>query len=679
MMENGMMKRNNVFTHLRIRMPVFILVSVFLFTLANSLISFAAEKDNDTYRLDDIRVSATKTETALKDVSTNIAIITRDQIDRYEARDISDLLRQIPGFYIAPQAYGVRADVLVSSRGNEPGSRATMIMVNGIEFNNPSSYFNLYKIPINDIERIEVIKSPTSALYGNVATGGVINVITRQASEPLEVKSGIAFGSYETTRGYAVLNGSTEKWKYYVEASFSDTDGYQDNSWERYKNFYGKVDYALDKTSSLELHADYAPSQHGYPGGLTLDQFNEDNTQTIQPEGDSDNHLGVGAIVYKKAFSSSDLLAKLQYGTQFDCYFIDIGAWFETDDRIIIPEINYTIRHDLAGMSNSILMGVEYRNYEGESKQYQETNGVRGDLTQDRESQEDIWGFFIQDDLKVTDRLTVSLGARFDRYSMEMEDATDPTTNYDISDSALSPRVGATYFLSEGATLFANYSAGFKKPTTTSFTVNRNLEPEKIDSYEAGLRGQPTSWFNYNMAFFLIDTTDKVIKTQSTVPIIYENAGKTRSYGLEFSANVTLDNGLYASANCTFQKSEYLDFTLTSGESYNDKDLPRIPDYLYGIAVGYKNDLLGDISIYLNGTGPKFLDNDNLREWESYCVVNAKYSKRFTQWDPNVQFFIAGENLTDEKYVEVGWAGQNWEELYVTPGISIIGGINIFY
>ena len=118
------------------------------------------------------------------------------------------------------------------------------------------------------------------------------------------------------------------------------------------------------------------------------------------------------------------------------------------------------------------------------------------------------------------------------------------------------------YSFSEQTTIFANYSAGFKKPTSTNFTQNRDLKPETIDSYELGLRGRPVSWFHYNTALFLIDTKDKVIRTTATVPFLYDNAGKTRSYGVEFGAGIDLDNGLYASVNYTYQKSEYKEYTV---------------------------------------------------------------------------------------------------------------------
>jgi iron complex outermembrane recepter protein len=655
----------------------FLLAGIIFFTCSQP--ALAAAENKGLHKLDDVVVSATKMETELKDISTNITVIPKKDIERYEARDISDLLRQIPGFYIAPSAYGVRADAQVSSRGNEPSSRGMIIMVNGIEFNNAGGYFNLLKIPIKDIERIEVIKSPTSALYGNQATGGVVNVITRTAKKPLEVMVGGAYGSFETKKAYAVLNGKQDNWEYYFETHYLDTDGYQDNGWEEYKNYYGKLKYRLDETSSVELHANFTPIDNGYPGPLSLEQFEANNRQTNQPQGIDNSNTALGALVYKKHFGSSELLAKMKYDTQFDCWFIDAGAWFEAEDHIVIPEINYTIYHNIAGMQNSILLGAEYRDYKGETKLYAETDGIRGALTQDRDSSDAMWGLFIQDELKITDNLTVSLGARYDSYEMDMQDKVTPSSNYDISDSALSPSVGITYIFSDAATVFTNYSSGFRKPSSTAFTQNRNLKPETLDSYEVGLRGRPVSWFNYNMALFLIDTKDKVIRITGSVPFIYENAGETRSYGAELGAGVDFKNGVYGSLNYTCQNSEFREYTLKSGKSYNDKELPRIPKQLFGFAVGYRNDLVGNLGTTFNAVGSKYFDNDNNREWDSYYVWNARYSKRFKTWNPNVEFFISGENLSDEKYVEVGWAGNGWEELYVTPGRSFIGGVDFYF
>ena len=105
-------------------------------------------------------------------------------------------------------------------------------------------------------------------------------------------------------------------------------------------------------------------------------------------------------------------------------------------------KINYTIFHDIAGMANSILLGAEYRSYDGESRLFEEIDGVKGDILQDREVGETLLGVFIQDELKPIDPLSVTFGIRYDQYDMDMTDAVTPSAGYDISDSAWSPRVG---------------------------------------------------------------------------------------------------------------------------------------------------------------------------------------------------------------------------------------------
>ncbi|MCX8041668.1 MAG: TonB-dependent receptor plug domain-containing protein, partial [Thermodesulfobacteriaceae bacterium] len=209
---------------------------IILKMVINSILINSISAEEIKTELEEVVVSATKTEREVREVPTNITILTEEEIKKYDAKDISELLRQIPGFNIL--AFGsIHADNQVSSRGNRPVAVNVQVLVNGVEYNNPTGYFNVLAIPIGDIERIEIIKSPVSSLYGNFATDGVINIVTKKPKKPIECIVNLSYGIFDTQRHAVVVKGLLNKVEFYGEGRFYKTQGWQDNSWEENKLF----------------------------------------------------------------------------------------------------------------------------------------------------------------------------------------------------------------------------------------------------------------------------------------------------------------------------------------------------------------------------------------------------------------------------------------------------------
>ncbi len=623
--------------------------------------------------LEEVVVSATKTERELREISTNVTVLTEKDIEKYDARDVSELLRQIPGFNISAFG-GVHADVYVSSRGNVPLTRGAQILVNGIEYNNPSGYFNVLAIPIGDIERIEVIKSPVTSLYGNFATGGVVNIVTKRPIKSIEPLISFSYGSFDTQRYSAVIKGLTNKLEYYVEGRFFKTQGWQDNSWEENKLFNTILKYNLDGIH-MGFHFNYAPIRNGYPGTLTEKQFKENPKHTNQPWGKADSYTLILAPYFEKKFKNSKLLFKLKYGFQ-EGWVID-PDYFDFRNYNILPEVNYSIFHKVRNISGVLLLGAEYRHLNNEKiKAYTIKNGKKDRLYQDREWEDHTIGLFIQEELEFSKNLIFNMGLRYDQVKTDFQDRVNPFLNFKKRHTALSPKVGLTYNFKDNLNLFINYSRGFRNPTTaiTAFMRNPNLKPEKINSYEIGLRWKPTSWLYFNTALFLIDTNDKIIRVGG--PRVAENAGKTRSKGIELGLNIDFPRGFYASLNYTYQESEFEKYKTLAGLSYKNNEIPLVPNHLLGVGLGYKANWFGNLIITANYSGKRYTDVANTGVLGDYLVIDAKYTRKLKK---NLEVFVSGKNLTDERYAEVGFGSAGNVELYLMPGFSILGGINVFF
>ena len=181
---------------------------------------------------------------------------------------------------------------------------------------------------------------------------------------------------------------------------------------------------------------------------------------------------------------------------------------------------------------------------------------------------------YAQDEIQITDKFTVTGGVRYDAYHSKCEDYYNATGNYDVDDSAVSPMIGATYNFSEAIGLFVGVKQRFQKFLSVVCQLRRLRpisSPNAVYSYEVGLRGKPLPFLDYNFALFLVDTTDKIIRIKE-IPATYDNAGKTRSTGLELGVNLNFQNGVYGGLNYTYQHSKYLDYVV-SGVSYDGKPI----------------------------------------------------------------------------------------------------------
>ncbi len=634
------------------------------------------------YRLEDMVVTADKLETDVEKTPTNVVIITREKIEQYpDATTVLDILReiQVPGVFIPVLPVSLPVDGMLSTRGGELSAWAVRILVNGIEFNKGNGYIVPTRIPIHDIDRIEIIKTP-SAVYGDQAIGGVINVITRTSDKPIEAKAGAAGGGFGSQSYFAVLNGMYGRASYFLDVGMDRFEGEQDRVFDDSNNLYAKLAYQLDDTSTLTLHGSHFDDDANYGNGLTLKQFHRDPTLNPGVDNDLEDDYDLAAMVYSKELLGGELTAKLEYKDELTKMFWT-EFYFEYDEWEVHPEISYSHRHDIGTMKNTIVIGSENRYHEIDTQMFTAPDNVLGVQFGDRHREDTSWAAYVQDELRVTDAWTLTAGIRYDWFEQEQEDDLNQSANWSQSNSAFSPKLGTSYGFSEAVNIFAGFNTGFKSPARVpAAATNESLDPERIYAIEVGLRGKPVKWLDYNIAFFLNEVHDKFVKRDAAPAAVYENAGKTRSMGVEMGADVVLPCGFYSNLSYTYQKPEYVDF-ISAAISYDGNLFPNVPEHILSAWVGYRHGVLGDISINPAYIGEKYFNDANTLQWDGYWLLNARYIKRFTQWKPVVEVFVTAQNLTDAEEVSTNYfsAGQGVESLYPVPGRSFFGGVKVAF
>lgn len=234
----------------------------------------AADAGNDSlplYYLDEIVVTATRYELALRDISATVSVVTEDDIEALNARNFADALAHVPGVYVNRTGAFGRADIDIRGIGDR--GRSVMVLIDGRPVK-----MGLYgctithSLPMDNVARIEVVRGPASVLYGSDALGGVINIITKKVNEPVEGDLTVSQGSFRTGQYRLRLGGDLDRMDLYATADVRTSDGHVDNAAYDGKEFSGRIGYGIGSNVNGVLTARY------------FDGYKEEPLRTTDPD-----------------------------------------------------------------------------------------------------------------------------------------------------------------------------------------------------------------------------------------------------------------------------------------------------------------------------------------------------------------------------------------------------------
>jgi vitamin B12 transporter len=238
-------------------------------------------------------VTPTRNPRALTQTTSAVTVITRQQIEQKKPFDITDVIRQSPGLSVSQSGtFGKLTRVFV--RGASPDQ--SLVLIDGVRVNAPSfGGFDFGTLAVENIERIEVLRGPQSALYGSDAMGGVINIITKRGTGEFRTGGRVEFGSYATNKQVVTAGGELGKNRLSFSARRLNTDGFFRN--DDYRNLAASLrfDQALSEKGNLAFTARIDDATLGTPG-----QVNP-NFNAFDPNARSDQRNIVGSIEYSNS------------------------------------------------------------------------------------------------------------------------------------------------------------------------------------------------------------------------------------------------------------------------------------------------------------------------------------------------------------------------------------------
>ncbi len=549
-----------------------------------------------TTQLDQIVVTATRTQTPIFDVPASINRIEGDAMRQGRLQvNVSDALGGVPGV-LARDRQNYAQDVQISVRGFGAraafGIRGVRLYVDGIPATLPDGQGQISNVDLNSVGSIEVLRGPFSALYGNSA-GGVIQIFTADGSGPPTLGFSVAGGSDNSLRISTRLSGGEGGFGYVASASRFTTDGYRDHSAAERRLGNLKLTWQADDASRFTLIASSVSLPKAQdPLGLTRAQFEADPRGVDIAATRFDTRKTVaqyqGGLIYERRVDAENSLRVMVYGGQRDTeQFQSIpvatqasplnpGGVISLTRRYSGADLRWAHKTALADQPLTLVGGLAYDTLREHRQGFQNfigsTLGVQGALRRDENNE--VWNLdpYLQAAWQLSPQWSVNAGVRFNNVHFKSSDQYVVGINPDDSGSAsyraTLPVLGVMYAVNDSLRLYATAGRGFETPTLNELAyrpsggtgLNFSLQPARSKSVELGAKARLPDGGDLRVAVFQTRTADEIVTLSNTGGrATFQNAGATKRGGLEIEWSERFFEHLKSQLAYTFLDARYRD------------------------------------------------------------------------------------------------------------------------
>jgi len=622
-----------------------LIAAILLFMLSIFVIPpvFAAEASLDT-----IVVTATRTDENVEKLPSSVTVITEEDISDSTAATVQDILENVEGLIIR-DLYGTGTKSTVDSRGFARGVN-TVVLIDGRRINEIDlSGVDWNLIPLENVERIEIVRGSGSVLYGDNATSGVINIITKKGkTETPSIDIEGQMESFSGSEEHLSINGKSGKYDYYLFGKTRKTDGYRDNGEFSAKDLTGRIGITPTDLFYFDIEGGTHSDEQGLPGGLTEAELKADRKQTLKPldEVDYDQYYynAVAGFDFKDHYN-----LEFSYGFNnraFDSSLFFFGSPYTTKRDTDRTELRakFTARRDLAGRKNVLVAGADSYVSEVDNKSIS-SFGTTISNVEKKET-----GYYMEDEYFLTPDLTLLAGFRrtVAKFEDTVVDTFSGTGSGEKTIKRNSSNLGLTYNHVPGGKVFVSYSNGFRLPTTDElFSFDGAitlLEPEKAVTYEAGISHPLSKDTSASLTVYTMSVEDELFYNPASGFFgANENISRVKHKGAEAGIETNLTKEIKVSANGTYSKA-----TIESGQ-FSGNDMPLVPKY--GANLSGTASLTDELKLSLNANyvGNRFIENDlsnSQEKLDGRTTVDAKLSYGVK----NITVFVGVNNLFNKEY-----------------------------
>ena len=607
-----------------------------------------AEEKIASEKLKETVITAENFETSVLDTAKNVTIITQQEIQDKGANTVAEALRGVPGL------------VITSLEGGEPtfdlrgygatASQNTVVLVDGIPLNNiQGSGYYTDQIPVNMIEKIEIIPSGGAVMYGDGATGGVINIITKAPLDKANYGAvGLEAGSWDTINGN-VNYGTKLTDRFLMNVSYSGyrSEGYRDKNQDEIQKKYDKDDkresvwvrgkYLLDN-GSLEANYRHNEFKDYYTGPITKKEFEKDPSLAGTYNGIADSKEDSYTLKYTQKLN--DKFDFMVYGGYEELeYYGDTNGYMKkvnylASQYFIKPQIKYNY-----GKNSYIILGGDYKDGKSEDK----LNTSIKDKTREsyagyilNKTTVGNWQFtqgYRRENIKYDTTMPKYYGA--EEYINKKENCT-----------ADSYELGVNYLYSDTGSIYLSYVNGYRSPSIQDLGVlysawGGEFKIQDSKTYELGIKDTYKNTSISSSVFVM--TTNNEIFYDELAGVNKNFDGEVERKGVQLSLNHYFDK-LTLRESASFVESEIKDGVNKGNE------FPGVPKWTVNLGATYSftEKLIGNIDMYYQSSAYGNSDFANTSgKNNEYTTVDTNVTYKV---DDGLEVYGGIRNLFDEEY-----------------------------
>ena len=644
--------------------------------------------------LTDVVVTASRSAQRLTDVAAAVTVV--DSSDIQGARrgiNLEESLRRVPGVRVEDElGSSGRTRIIIrgtGTRANSPagsGVRGVKILVDGIPKNNAGgSAQDLINIDLNSVQRIEVLRGPSSALYGN-QSGGVVNMITEEGGPVTTASLQQTVGAYGLYREHAKVSGQTGPLSYRISAFRTDLRGYRKQSRFDDTGLDSKFVFDIDDRSRVTMLLAYDRSFQESPGPLTAAQNAVNREQASPTFAANDVHsyvdeLRFAGIYNRQVFGQDEFQFAGYYIPRHLGPFVQIGVRIPQDFTNRGTNVRYVAGRPLGGMENHFTVGVDFQDTPINTGTFNSTTGAAAAFTEENAT---TVGAYALEELAILPRVRVSAGVRNDRIRFASRDLTKANTHASRTFTKTTPKASLTFAAAPALSLYATYAQGFETPVIGelrvipggAFGFNKGLDPQTSTNYEVGARGDLFHRASFEVALFKQLVKNQINPVGTFPNNSFQNVGKVDQKGVEVGSHLQIGHGLALAATYTYSDFTFRDY-VANNVDFRGKDLPGVPRHTGFAELSYRGrGLLAAFEAQRTGRFPFNNVNDAFNA--PYTVANARFSYDAAFGSRHLAPFLGVNNLFDQKYSAFALINDATRRFYnPLPGTNAYGGVRV--
>jgi len=671
------------------------------------------EMNERPLQLNEVLIKTNNFQSELKKISASISLISEKEIQSNDLINLAPVLNMNPGVYMQNGTLTTNRITIRGIGSRTPfGTSKIRAYYQDIPLTNGSGETTIEDIEMAGISRMEILKGPSSSLYG-AALGGTIQMIPNKGLfDTYALQTNFTFGSFGLQK--FLINANLGNKTNSANLTYSNTykKGYRENNELNRQTFSLASNHYLNESNNLVVIANFIDLKAYIPSSLNEDDYINNPEEAAftwaRSKGYEDYTKLLLGVSWQHDFKHGQKLISSVFGNFLNAYearpfnILDqntngygLRTRFVQSNTVFKNELQWTIGVEFFKDANSL------KTFENLYQDYPPgTGSVQGDMLNEFTEKRSYSNFFAEAKYHLSDKIILDFGLNFNKTSYQLDDKIKDDENNFSGDynfeHILSPKIGLTYQLYKKGMLYGIVSHGFSTPTLEETLlpgglINTEIQPETGWNYEVGSRGSfMNSIFNYEISLYYMDIDDLLVARRTgDDEYIGVNAGKTIHKGLEIALNYFIINtskiqishtNAFSFNDYTFDEFEDLD------ENYSGNDLTGVPDQTFNsqLFINSNLGLYGYVNYQYIGTIP--IRDDNSVYADSYQLVNTKIGyKKMVGTHFQIDGFLGLNNVFDEKYasmlqINAGSFGNNAPRYYY-PGepSNYYAGINLKY